>query len=119
MKSKWLYFTIVSVLLILTIGIMMFDYVSFFEHRFGLDKLTYDSTRDYRLYSKKMMPVRLVFSITFFCSLLVIIFYSIYAFKNRTSMQLHGLFPLLIVALSVLFLLIVIVGGIFQSAFVL
>ena len=112
---KKLYYVFVIVSFCIIIFIQSFDYILFFEKKYGIDKLDYKTNRDYySIYHDKMTPIKTGFTLTYFGVFICILFVSFFAFKykEKYGMTTYSTFGIFI--LTLLWLLCVMFAGAFQ-----
>jgi len=111
MRSRRVYLTSIFVLFIIAAGVFILDYVSFFESYYGFHKLTYKASDAYQT---KMKPVKLVFAILFFGSLMGIVLCSLTALEHTDTVKISVKTIAAILCVTITLFVLLIVRGIFQ-----
>jgi len=110
MKSRRVYLTSVFIFFVIAAIVLLLHTVHFFEGYYGFDQFTYKASAAYRA---KMTPVKFLFALLFFGSLIGIMTCSAVALKHTAALRISAKTVTAILYVSVLLFVSLIVGGLF------
>lgn len=116
---RFLYYTILSILVLTLLTYHLFDYVGYFENKYGIDKLNTENQPVYAIYEIRMGNVLFWYRTIFFGSVLTLVFLLLYSTRNHTRTGLPKRLSIVLLTLTFVYIIgIFILGTVFGATII-